>query len=219
MNTNEGVVSVVSTELPLTYQYPKVHFDYINDENPFFWLHEFGHAGYGLEDHYGSNMLSVSSEYGMGWWTLMNPYGGDMSAWEKWIMGFLGDSQVMCLNPNMTSTHWIAPSSVKTTEPKMIVLPVANKKVIVIESIRAAGLYYKIPAVSQGVLAYEVDLNVTQREIGMKLILPTNRDPNKGPFFLAQATLRKGESVTADGFRISIVESGTFGDVVKVEKT
>jgi hypothetical protein len=88
----------------------------------------------------------------------------------------------------------------------------------VLESIRPAGLYYKIPKASQGVLVYTVDLNVKERDIGMKLVLPKNRNPNKGPFFLAEAPLRVGESINSDGVIITIIESGTFGDVIKVEK-
>jgi hypothetical protein len=52
----------------------------------------------------------------------------------------------------------------------------------------------------------------------MKLVLPKNRNPNQGPFFLAEAPLRVGESVSTDGVTITIVESGTYGDVIKVER-
>ena len=69
-----------------------------------------------------------------------------------------------------------------------------------------------------GVLVYEIDLTKNFLETGMKLALPTNRDANKGPFFLAEAPLREGESVITNGFKISVIESGNFGDVVKVEK-
>jgi hypothetical protein len=36
-------------------------------------------------------------------------------------------------------------------------------------------------------------------------------------FPLSGAALKVGESITALGYRISVVESGDFGDVVKVE--
>jgi hypothetical protein len=113
---------------------------------------------------------------------------------------------------------WLAPSSVETSEKKLTIIPISEFKAIAIESIRPAGLYYKIPKESQGVLVYEIDLTVTNYDSGLTLVLPTNRDPNNGPFFMAQAPLRKGESVVSNGQRITIIESGTFGDVVKVEK-
>jgi len=37
-------------------------------------------------------------------------------------------------------------------------------------------------------------------------------------FVLADAPLKMGESITSNGFKISVVEAGQFGDVVKVEK-
>jgi hypothetical protein len=52
----------------------------------------------------------------------------------------------------------------------------------------------------------------------MKLILPKNRSPGTVPYTFAEAPLRKGESVNYEGVKISIIESGNFGDVIKVEK-
>jgi M6 family metalloprotease-like protein len=216
--TNEGIVQSGSTMHPYTLT------DWQNSRTsifltPFMWLHELYHSGIGFDDHYGDQKLDVNTEYGMGWWTLMTPTGGDLSAWEKWIMDFVTDSQVHCINPTQPTTRWIAPSSVKTKEKKLIVIPISQTKGIVIESIRPAGLYNKIPKLSEGALAYVVDLDsVGAHGLGMKLILPTNRNPNQQPFFLSQAPLREGESVVSNGYKITIVESGTFGDVVKVEK-
>jgi M6 family metalloprotease-like protein len=216
--TSEGTIQAGSTMHPYTLT------GWNNSKKsifltPFMWLHELYHSGIGFDDHYGDQKLDVNTEYGMGWWSLMTPTGGDLSAWEKWIMDFITDSQVHCINPTQPTVRWIAPSSVKTKEKKLIVIPISQTKGIVIESIRPAGLYNKIPKLSEGVLAYVVDLDsIGAHGLGMKLILPTNRNPNQPPFFLSQAPLREGESVISNGFRITIVESGTFGDVVKVEK-
>jgi hypothetical protein len=187
--------------------------------NPWMWIHELYHSGVGFDDHYGDNKNNVNTNYGLGWWTLMTPMGGDLSAWEKWVIGFMTDSQIHCIDASQPTTRWIAPSSVKTTEKKLIVIPISATKGIAIESVRAAGLYYKIPKASAGVLAYEIDLEKIGHGIGLTLILPTNRNPNQRPFFLSQATLRQGESVVSNGYRITVVESGTFGDVIKVEKS
>ena len=217
LQTNEGRVGFAMTAYPDTYSNPNKT-QFANLAAPAWWIHELYHAGYGLEDHYGDGKQDVNTEYGLGWWSLINPTTGDLTIWEKWILGFALDSQVHCVTNPSSSTHWIAPSSVKTSESKTIVIKISNTKVIVLESIRPAGLYYKIPSASQGVLVYTVDLTVKERDFGMKLVLPKNRNPNKGPFFLAEAPLRVGESVTIDGVTITVVESGTFGDVIKVER-
>ena len=217
-DTKEGRIEAGSTKYPLTLeQLNSVKFS--NFLQPFWWAHELYHVGLGLEDHYGDGKNDVNSEYGLGWWTMMTPNGGDLSAWEKWMAGFITDSQVHCLSSTAANTRWIAPSSVKTKEKKLIVIPLSQTKGIIIESIRPAGLYYKIPKESNGVLVYVADLEIFGTGLGLKLVLPTNRNPNLPPFFLSQATLRQGESVITNGVKISILESGNFGDVIKVEKT
>jgi hypothetical protein len=147
----------------------------------------------------------------------MTPWGGELSAWEKWLLGFTKDSQVHCLNPNQSNTRWIAPSSVKTNEKKLMVVPLSQTKGIIIESIRPGGLYYKIPRSSTGVLVYVADLEIQGHGFGLKLVLPGNRNPSPNNMFLSEAPLRQGESVTTNGVKISVVESGNFGDVVRVD--
>ncbi len=217
--TQEGVISAGSSVYPDTYENPNL-LPYALLAHPVLWLHEFFHLGIPLDDHYGYRTSDVNSEYGMGSWTHMTPGpgGGDLSIWEKWILGYIADSQVRCADKSNTSLHWLAPSSVKTTEDKALVIPLSKTKVIVIESIRAAGLYYKWPKNTWGALTYVVDVSINKHGLGMKLILPQNRSPGTVPYTFAEAPLRKGESVNYEGVKISIIESGNFGDVIKVEK-
>lgn len=221
--TNEGTVPVVISQfadIPSNPQGSK----YSGLTHPFWWIHELYHAGFGLDDHYGDTKNDINTDYGMGWWTMMTPWGGDLSIWEKWILGFVQDSQIQCKYDDSTTTHWIAPSSVYTQQSKAVVIPVSDSKVIVVESIKPAGLYYKIPTNATGLLVYEIDFSVEKHGYGMKLSLPTNRKINNwefsSPVFLGGALLkaRSSDSTSLYGFRITAIESGTFGDVVKVEK-
>ena len=215
--TQEGTIYVGSSVYPDTYANP-LQLKHAGLAHPYWWIHEFFHLGIPLDDHYGDGRLDVNSEHGLGWWTLMTPGGGDLSIWEKWILGYIADSQVRCADKSNTSLHWLAPSSVKTTEDKALVIPLSQTKVIVIESIRAAGMYYKWPKNTWGALTYVVDVTKEIHGYGMTLILPQNRSAGTLPYKLAEAPLRVGESVTYEGVKISIVESGNFGDVIKVEK-
>jgi len=52
----------------------------------------------------------------------------------------------------------------------------------------------------------------------MKLGLPKNRTATSAQFFLSGATLKKGDHTIIDDYKITVVEAGTYGDVVKVEK-
>ena len=186
--------------------------------HPFWWIHEAYHAGFGFDDRYGDMKLDPKTEYGMGWWTMMTPWGGDLSIWEKWVLGFVKDSQFQCRAGSNTTTHWIAPSSVRTKESKAVVIPISSTKVVVVESIRAAGLYYKHPTETQGALVYDIDLQRIEHGMSMKLALPKNRVPTSNQFFLSGAALKKGDYTEVLGYKITLIESGTFGDVVKVEK-
>ena len=215
--TQEGTIYAGSSVYPDTYANP-LRLQYAGLAHPYWWIHEFFHLGIPLDDHYGDQRLSVNSEYGLGWWTLMTPGGGDLSIWEKWILGYIADSQVRCANQSNTSIHWLAPSSVKTSEDKALVIPLSQTKVIVIESIRAAGMYYKWPKNTWGALTYVVDVTKEVHGYGMKLILPQNRSAGEIPYRLAEAPLRIGESIIYEGVKISIIESGNFGDVIEVEK-
>ena len=73
----------------------------------------------------------------------------------------------------------------KNQESKAVVVPISATKVVVAESIRPAGLHYKVAQQYQGVLVYEIDLTKTEHGMGMKLSLPTNRNVNnKSAFFI-----------------------------------
>ena len=220
--TSEGLVPVATSQVShLPANMNKSEYSLLG--HPFWWIHELYHVGYGFDDRYGDpKNLTGKGEFGMGWWTMMTPWGGDLSVWEKWLMGFIQDSQIQCVTNPKTSIHWIAPASVKTQESKAVVIPISSTKAIVAESIRPAGLHYKTPQNVQGVLVYEIDLSKNEHGMGMKLSLPTNREMNSDPFrygfYLGDASLRNGDKTVSNGYEISVVESGTFGDVIKVQK-
>ena len=217
LETNEGTIYVSTTENPYTFEGLGT---YILSELliPFWWIHELFHTGIGYADHYGDRKRSPFTEYGMGTWSLLTPWGGDLNGWEKWTLGFLSNNQVHCLDTSKPNSVWLAPTSVKSIERKVAIIPISRNKGIAIESVRAAGLYYKIQSSSQGVLVYEIDLTIMDPDLGLKLVLPKNRDAYSVRFFMDQATLKQGEFVQSNGFKITVVESGNFGDVVKVEK-
>ena len=106
---------------------------------PFWWIHELFHSGIGFVDHYGDRLWDINTEYGMGQWSLMTPWGGDLEGFGKWVLGFISDNQVYCLNTNQTNTFWLAPTSVKSPFKKLAIIPISRNKGIAIESVRAAG--------------------------------------------------------------------------------
>jgi hypothetical protein len=189
---------------------------------PFLHLHELMHGMNKLDDHYGDgNFGRIDGDAGTGNWSTMSGMLTDFLFWDKWISYMVSDSQVICAKTESTSTHWIKPSNYFGKEEKMLVIPVDSTKVLVVESMRAAGFNLKLPKISEGALVYLVDITKTGHGRGINVLRPANRTGSiyeRKDFALSDAPLKMGESITSNGFKITVVESGNFGDVAKVEK-
>lgn len=182
------------------------------------YFHEFYHPGINLGDNHGNNSRDYDSERGMGQFGLMSSGNGDLLAWQKWFLGFMQDSQIRCADAKSSSISWLAPSSVKTKMSKMIVVPISETRAIAVESIRAKGLIYRYPSESLGALVYELDFSDPRHEYGYLAMYPDSRRPKtNAKYALSDAPLKVGESLIYQGVKITNVEWGEFGDVIKVE--
>jgi hypothetical protein len=168
-------------------------------------LHEMHHAYFDFGDH----------GDGMGGWGLMSlPSVTDLLGWDKYLAGYYSDNQVRCLPPSK-SLNLLTPNVAKSQNQKLAVIPVSQTKVIVIESVRVGGFNYKLPTSSEGVLVYEINVDETDYHKGVYLVTTErgNLTDNK-----LGAPLRLNESVITNGYKISVTETGKFGDLVQVEK-
>jgi hypothetical protein len=218
--TDEGPLDRITAVAPDTTTLGENR-PFANLNHPIWWIHEFYHVGLGLDDHYGDQRF-VYGSHGTGMWTMMSTGQTELSTWEKWLTGLLRDSQVRCAKPTESSTHWLAPTTYKTQKEKLLVVPISSTKAIVVESMRVGGLNYKIPLESEGALVFVLDMNQTEHGYGMEIKLPDNRNlpsqASRKSFFMSNAAFKSGESIVIDGVKVSVVESGTFGDVIKVER-
>ena len=213
--TNEGVV-------PSTYIMPPANANSRADwygVEPFLHLHEFFHANGMLSDHLGTSDQG-GDFYGTGNWGNMAGMLTDHILWDKWLAGMLSDSQVICGKSNGTSTYWLKPATYFGQFEKLLVIPLSSTRAIAVESQRLAGMNYKLTSESIGALVYTVDVLDDRYDGGFEVIKPTNRTTSvlEGPFIYYDAPLKLNESVTVWGYKITVIESGDFGDVVKVEK-
>ena len=187
--------------------------------HPAWWLHELHHVTSGLDDN------DHETDSGLHWWGLMSYGANEMLGWQKWLMGLWGDNRVSCVDPNKGGTYWIAPNTYQSDKKKLIVLRSSANKVVVIESMRAGGLNYKMPTWMEGALVYSFDSTITgshKLPIVLKpsqrtLQSPTLKGLNR-KFINSDAALKEGESTIFEGFKISVIESGDFGDVIKIER-
>jgi hypothetical protein len=205
--------------------------------DPWITVHEqIGHQ-LGLGDHYGSEEIQYNrpngpipnspDDWGAGNWGNMSGAIGDFIGWDKWVSGFLSDSQINCVPTNKTTFHWLRPSEIKNVATKGAVIPLSGTTGVFIESHRNTGYNYKQDSKTNGVLVYTIDVtrlegNTKMRPFGYGVTVhkPTGRSAQSwaNNMALGDATLQVGESITISGFKITVVESGDFGDVIKVEK-
>ena len=174
---------------------------------PHMWMHEMSHAGLDIGDYYYSGI-----------WGSVGSGQIDQLGWDKYIEGFMNDAQIRCAPVDKTTTHWIVPSVAKGPYQKLVVVPLSKTKVIIVESMRSAGYNYKLPKNSQGALVYTVDVSKTAHGEGTEVYRPANRSFEPVDGRKSDAALKKGESITISGVKISVINTGTFGDVIKVEK-
>jgi M6 family metalloprotease-like protein len=178
------------------------------------WAHELGH-NFGLTDLRNTQNKAMQDSSDLGIYDLMSsPFAPELLAWNRFIVGGLNDNQVRCISSGST-THLIRPVAMPTKEEKLVVIPTGRFTAIAVESRRAIGFDAPMGTASEGVIVYEIDTTVPYGLSTMKLV-PRVGSTDKQ--WRRDSALKNGDSVSTQGWKISVVESGDFGDVVKVEK-
>lgn len=178
------------------------------------WAHELGH-NFGLTDIRNTENKAMQNSSDLGIYDLMNSaLAPELLGWNRFIVGALNDGQVRCVTSG-TTTHLIRPIEMPTDEEKLVVIPTGRFTAIAIESRRAIGFDAPMGTASEGVIVYEIDTTIPYNQSTMKLV------PRVGSIdsqWRRDSALKLGDSVSTQGWKITVVESGEFGDVVRVEK-
>ena len=178
------------------------------------WAHELGH-NFGLTDIRNTQNKAMQDSSDLGIYDLMNSMlAPELLAWNRFIVGGLNDNQVRCVTSG-SSTHLIRPVAMPSKEEKLVVIPTGRFTAIAVESRRAIGFDAPIGTASEGVIVYEIDTTVPYGLSTMKLVPRIGSTDRQ---WRRDSALKSGDSVSTQGWKISVVESGDFGDVVKVEK-
>jgi M6 family metalloprotease-like protein len=178
------------------------------------WAHELGH-NFGLTDIRNTQNKGMQDSSDLGIYDLMNSMlAPELLAWNRFIVGGLNDNQVRCVTSG-SSSHLIRPVAMPSKEEKLVVIPTGRFTAIAVESRRAIGFDAPMGTASEGVIVYEIDTTVPYGLSTMKLV-PRVGSTDKQ--WRRDSALKSGDSVSTQGWKISVVESGDFGDVVKVEK-
>jgi len=179
------------------------------------WTHEMGHM-LGLTDIRDTRNLGAQKSDGMGFFDLMaNPMVPELTVWHRFLLGIVNDNQIRCVTQETASFHWIRPVAEKTLGVKGVVIPLGPFEALVVESRRSLGYDTRLFKSQEGALVYSLDTRIKYRQSPMKII-PPSRSVDR--FSELDSALRKNESVVFRNWKISVVESGIFGEVIKVEK-
>ena len=100
--------------------------------------------------------------------------------------------------------HWLVPVASASKQVKGVVIPLSSTEAVIVESRRAIGFDTRLSSRSDlvGAVVYTLDSKIPYRRSPVKVV----------------QVLKNNDSVIVSGYKISVVESGDFGDIVKVEK-
>jgi M6 family metalloprotease-like protein len=173
------------------------------------FCHEFGH-NLGLPDLYSytAPYLNFVGEFG-----LMGTQGGkspEPYGWERWILGWINDNQVVCQGNAGNGAVTLTPIE-SVGGVKILTIPIDNKSTIVVESRRRLG--YDKDLVKEGPLVYLVDASISSGNGPLKVLPINEADLTK-----YQATMSVGQTITYQGISITYTAKTANGDVVTFEK-
>ncbi|NDE60070.1 MAG: hypothetical protein EB010_11755 [Acidimicrobiia bacterium] len=203
------------------------------DETPLnywsYWVHETGHM-FKLPDlkynwnNWGQVELPVPIGPFSGFDMFSNQDGPsrNMSAWLRWIIGWLPESSVYCQDVSKLSTTklMLNPIDNRTTQLRAVMVRLSDTKLIAIESRRPSRFDCPHSTNRPGILVYIVDSTIGHGEGTQTLIPPAGRGlvltSCHTPGIL-DAILNQGDSVTTNGITVKLVKSSTF-DTIEISK-
>ena len=163
--------------------------------------HELGHTLFGLEDLYvfiNDQRPSVSGGANpAGSWDMMSNSSREFFGWSKFLNGWLEDQQVRCLSNQVISLHYLESLEIPSPAPKIILINLQEGVTISVEVRQLDG------SASRGVLVYKIDSRINHGD---------------GPITAQREMLYEGKSHLIDGWKVTALEEGTEGMLIKVEK-
>jgi hypothetical protein len=163
--------------------------------------HELGHTLFGLEDLYvflNDQRPSVTGGPNpAGSWDMMSNSSPEFFGWSKFLNGWLGDQQIRCLSNQINTVHYLESLELSSDRPKLILINLQEGVTIGVE------VRQFISSSARGALVYKVDSRVNHGD---------------GPITAQRELLYAGNSLVIDGWKITTLEEGAEGMLIRVEK-
>ncbi len=160
--------------------------------------HELGHSLFNLEDLYqfmNANKPINIDPNPAGPWDMMSNSSQEFFGWSKWLMGFLQDSEVLCLKNQKESVQYLNSIS----DPN-------GNKLLTINLKEGVSLLAEVRLDAQmkfGLLIYKVD---------------TANSHGDGPYIAEKTLLYSGSEKTFEGWKITVLGEDSNGLLFKSEK-
>ncbi len=193
---------------------PRARFNWGNMTFYGHYAHEFGHDLFFLEDIY--DRTKTGKEFHpSGAWDLMGA-GGAFFAWFMYLNGWITDSQIDCLPPEVSdSTHLLTPTSSRDGK-KLIAITGDPGKLLMVE--------YRTGRVDEDLLSDGVcntGACAGDRNEGLVIyFLDTTINHLRGPISVPDKyyskTMVVGEKITYRGYKIEFLDKGRKGAYVRV---
>jgi M6 family metalloprotease-like protein len=183
---------------------------------PMIIVHEFGHL-LGWVDTYVLPLPSGPYEDTFqftGAWDIMGAMRKGLFGWHRFYQGWLEDAEILCVNSTGDVTTRLAPLGATTKTPELLLMRGNSGKLVAVEVRRPGTMDEFVSAATQGVLVYTIDAD-----------LPTGKGPIRvqgislsRSDYLATAPLKPGQSITVDGWTITVVSSDSSGDTIRATR-
>jgi M6 family metalloprotease-like protein len=182
------------------------------------WMaHETGHL-FGLHDLY----TIAPKESTFGEWDLMSlnwtTRAIELNSWNRYITGWLSESQVDCLDVNSISanalTRNLVPLVEKLSGQKAQLIKLTDTKILVMEY-RTTGGFDVIPDQEVGVLVFTVDMTIPSIEGGWQV----QRRAGSMASNFVDAALRSGDKIVVSGVTIEVTSLSKTSASVKISKS
>jgi M6 family metalloprotease-like protein len=185
--------------------------DPLPGKDSWIWLaHETGHL-FGMMHPY-FNVQGPAPYWDLMFWNVGAPgfYG-----WNRFVQGWITDSQVICLDPSNISSqpqrYLIAPIDAINSQFHIAIIPTSKNTAIAIENRRKSN-FDQLEPNQEGLVIYRIDTSRLDGHIFP--VLSGTIGVDQHPI----GTYLKGQSVQVDGYTLTNIGKYLEGDVIQIQR-
>ena len=172
--------------------------------NTTLWVHEFGHSLFSFEDLYlfsqassGTTRQKLGDVSVPSKWDLMSDSTKvSLLGWNKFLIGWLYDSEVRCISEQKSSIHYLS-NRETSNDTKLLTINLAPGVTLAAEAKNASGT-------DKGLLLYLIDTYTSHGE---------------GPILTQNSLITKGQSKSWLGWQFNVLDSNEEGVLIEAVKT